>query len=86
MGAFGRLEDANALINRFVDESRPRDQWRIYTQIIDGKTLYTVTFGNYASAERARHAVDNLPAPLRELKPYPRSVGTIQDRLAEAGS
>lgn len=86
MGAFGRLEDANALINRFVDESRPRDQWRIYTQTIDGKTLYTVTFGNYASAERARHAVDNLPALLRELKPYPRSVGTIQDRLAEAGS
>ena len=84
MAAFGKLDDATGLVDRFASEGQPRDQWRIYTQAIDGKILYTVTLGNYPSTERARHAIDELPQALQALKPYPRSVGAIQDRLADA--
>ena len=84
MAAFGKLDDANKMIERFAGDNHPRAEWRIYTQRIDGKILYTVTLGNYPSAERARHAIDELPAELKKLKPYPRSVGAIQDRLTEA--
>ena len=86
MAAFGQLDDASKMIERFAGNGQPRDEWRIYTQQIDGKILYTVTLGNYPSAERARHAIDELPEALRALKPYPRSVGAIQDRLADGAS
>ncbi|WP_410474787.1 SPOR domain-containing protein [Guyparkeria sp. TX1] len=84
LAAFGNLDGAEAMIDRFVTDEQPRDQWRIYTQSINGKLLYTVTFGDFASAERAEHAIDSLPNALRELEPYPRSVGAIQDRLVDA--
>ncbi len=84
LAAFGNLDGAEAMIDRFATDEQPRDQWRIYTQRINGKVLYTVTFGDFASAERAEHAIDSLPTALRELEPYPRSVGAIQDRLVAA--
>ena len=84
MAAFGKLDDATKMIERFANDDRPRETWRIYTQKIDGKILYTVTLGNYPSTERAQHAIESLPTNLKALKPYPRSVGTIQDRLATA--
>lgn len=84
LAAFGNLEGAEAMIERFATDAQPRDQWRIYTQSINGKILYTVTFGDFASAERAEHAIDALPTALRDLKPYPRSIGAIQDRLVDA--
>ncbi|MFO7808387.1 SPOR domain-containing protein [Guyparkeria sp.] len=84
LAAFGNLDGAEAMIERFATGEQPRDQWRIYTQRINGKILYTVTFGNFASAERAQHSIGSLPNALRELEPYPRSVGAIQDRLIDA--
>ncbi len=84
LAAFGNLDGAEGMIERFATDEQPRDQWRIFTQAINGKVLYTVTFGDFASAERAEHAIASLPTALRELKPYPRSVGAIQDRLTEA--
>ncbi len=84
LAAFGNLDGAEGMIERFATDEQPRDQWRIYTQSINGKVLYTVTFGDFASAERAEHAIASLPTALRDLKPYPRSVGAIQDRLVDA--
>ncbi|MFN2382507.1 MAG: SPOR domain-containing protein [Guyparkeria sp.] len=84
MAAFGKLEGAEAMIDRYATDEQPRDQWRIYTQSVNGQLLYTVTFGDFASAERAEHAIDSLPASLRGLEPYPRTVGAIQDRLVDA--
>lgn len=84
LAAFGNLDGAEGMIERFATDEQPRDQWRIYTQAINGKVLYTVTFGDFASAERAEHAIASLPTALRDLKPYPRSVGAIQDRLVDA--
>ncbi|MFW6020765.1 MAG: SPOR domain-containing protein [Guyparkeria sp.] len=84
LAAFGKLGGAEAMIDRYASETHPREEWRIYTQSISGKVLYTVTFGDFASTERAAHAIDSLPDELRELKPYPRSVGAIQDRLTDA--
>ncbi|TKA88752.1 hypothetical protein FAZ79_08760 [Guyparkeria sp. SB14A] len=86
LAAFGKLEGAESMIERFATDEQPREQWRIYTQAVNGKVLYTVTFGDFASAERAAHAIDALPTALRDLKPYPRSVGAIQDRLTDPAS
>lgn len=83
IAAFGKLEGAERMIERQATDEQPRDQWHIYTQVIDDKVLYTVTFGDFTSVERAKHAIDSLPAALRELEPYPRSVGAIQDRLVD---
>lgn len=82
LAAFGTLDGARQMIERFADNELPAADWRVYTQKIDGNKLYTVTFGDYASSERARHAIDSLPENLQALEPYPRSVGTIQDRIA----
>ncbi len=82
LAAFGTLDGARQMIERFANQDLPAAEWRVYTQTIDGKKLYTVTFGDYASSERARHAIDPLPDNLQALEPYPRSVGTIQDRIA----
>lgn len=84
LAAFSKLEGAESMIDRFATDELPREQWRIYTQSVNGKVLYTVTFGDFASTERAAHAIDALPTALRELKPYPRSVGAIQDRLTDS--
>ncbi len=82
LAAFGTLAGARQMIERFANEDLPVANWRVYTQTIDGNKLYTVTFGDYASSERAGHAIDSLPADLQALEPYPRSIGTIQDRIA----
>lgn len=82
LAAFGTLDGARQMIERFGNEDLPVADWRVYTQTIDGNKLYTVTFGDYASSERARHAIDSLPDDLQALEPYPRSIGTIQDRIA----
>ena len=83
LAAFGSLDGARDMIRSRSRDALPTGDWRIYTQRIDGRTLYTVTYGDFASVERARHAIESLPEDLRAVDPYPRSVGDIQDRLVD---
>ncbi|WP_372591826.1 SPOR domain-containing protein [Guyparkeria sp.] len=83
LAAFGSLDGARGMIRTRSDEALPAGEWRIYTQRVSGQTLYTVTYGDFASVERARHAIESLPEELRTIAPYPRSVGDIQDRLVD---
>ncbi|MFW5954036.1 MAG: SPOR domain-containing protein [Guyparkeria sp.] len=83
LAAFGSLDGARDMIRSRSGDALPAGDWRIYTQRIDDRTLYTVTYGDFASVERARHAMESLPEDLRAVDPYPRSVGDIQDRLVD---
>ncbi len=83
LAAFGSLDGAREMIRTRSGDAHPAEKWHIYTQRVDDRTLYTVTYGDFASVERARHAIDSLPEELRAIDPYPRSVGDIQDRIAD---
>lgn len=81
LGAFNDLKSARAFIKAHAQGSLRTDQWHIFTQKPKGRLLYTVTLGDYASLERARYAVKALPRNLQKLRPYPRSIGSVQDAI-----
>jgi len=81
LGAFNDLKSARSFVNKHARGTLRHDQWHIFTQKPKGKLLYTVTLGDYPSVERARHAIKGLPGSLKKLRPYPRSVGSVQDAI-----
>ncbi|MGM0517832.1 MAG: SPOR domain-containing protein [Pseudomonadota bacterium] len=83
LAAFTSLDMARQMIETHSGEPLPADDWRVYTQRVNDRLLYTVTWGDFSSIQRARHAIDSLPEALRSLEPYPRSVGDVQDRLVD---
>ena len=83
LAAFASIEGARRMIETHADADLPAEDWHLYAQRVNGRLLYTVTWGDFPSSQRARHAIDALPEALRSLDPYPRSVGDVQDRIAE---
>ena len=47
----------------------------------EGKPWFVVTQGRYANAAQAKQGAGSLPEALRKLKPWPRSMGSIQQSL-----
>lgn len=80
LGAFNDLAAARDFIKRHQGKTSERS-WHIFTQKPKGQLLYTVTIGDYSSVQRARHAIKSLPTDLQKLKPYPRSIGSVQDAI-----
>ena len=48
-----------------------------------GQLLYVVTYGSFASAQAASSAVAALPAKVREAKPWPKTIATIRQEMAQ---
>lgn len=80
LGAFNDLATARGFIKHHQSKTTEHS-WHIFTQKPKGQLLYTVTIGDYSSVQRARHAIKSLPASLQKLKPYPRSIGSVQDAI-----
>lgn len=80
LGAFNDLAAARGFIKRHQGKTSAHS-WHIFTQKPKGQLLYTVTIGDYSSVQRARHAIRSLPTALQKLKPYPRSIGSVQDAI-----
>ncbi len=78
LGAFNDEKAALAFIRTHERGTALRD-WHLFTQVRDGKTLYTVTVGDFATLAAARDGIGQLPTALRAIKPYPRSFKAIQD-------
>ena len=57
---------------------------RYFKKTLNGKPLYVVTYGNYASHAAATAAIKNLPAKTQAGKPWPRTVASVQKELATA--
>ncbi|MFP4273005.1 MAG: SPOR domain-containing protein [Halothiobacillaceae bacterium] len=71
-------------IGRFIKRhDLKRDQIRVFRQQSSGKTLYTITWGDFPSLAQARRGIEDLPAELRESKPWARSVNAIRQLLVD---
>jgi len=59
-------------------------EYRYFKKSLQGKPLYVVTYGNFASRDAAVAAIKNLPDKVQAGKPWPRSVASVQQELASA--
>ncbi len=57
--------------------------YRYYVKSYQGKPLYVVTYGSFASRDAALAAVRRLPASLQSGKPWARSFSSIQGELRQ---
>ncbi|WP_217477394.1 AAA family ATPase [Stutzerimonas stutzeri] len=58
--------------------------FRYFVKRHEGKPLYVVTYGSFASRDAALDAIKKLPAALRSGKPWPRSFASVQQEIAQA--
>jgi septal ring-binding cell division protein DamX len=57
------------------------DTIRILETFTGGGEFYSVVYGEFDSWMIARNARDEVPKPLREKSPIPRSVGGLLDEM-----
>ncbi|MGB2078234.1 MAG: AAA family ATPase [Vibrio sp.] len=67
----------------FVDKHQIKNQARIYKTTRNGKAIYVVTYQDFASADQARAMASVLPKGLKSLKPWPKSIGQIQQEIKQ---
>jgi len=58
--------------------------YRYFKKTLQGKPLYVVTYGSFASRDAALAAIKTLPAKVQAGKPWPRTVASVQQELATA--
>ena len=59
--------------------------YRYFRKLHQGKPLYVVTYGHFATPAAAKSAVTGLPARLQAGKPWPRTFASIQQEIRQAG-
>jgi len=59
-------------------------EYRYFKKTLQGKPLYVVTYGSFADRNAALAAIKALPEKVQAGKPWPRTVGSIQQELATA--
>ncbi|CAI3786716.1 Cell division protein DamX [Pseudomonas sp. MM227] len=59
-------------------------EFRYFKKTLQGKPLYVITYGSFASRDAAVAAIKNLPAKVQAGKPWPRTVASVQQDLATA--
>ncbi|KAF1056359.1 MAG: Cell division protein DamX [Pseudomonas delhiensis] len=57
-------------------------EYRYFRKTLQGKPLYVVTYGSFASRAAAQAAVKGLPAKIQASKPWPRTFSSIQQDIA----
>ena len=60
-------------------------EYRYFRKLHQGKPLYVVTYGHFATTDAAKAAVGSLPARLQGGKPWPRTFASIQQEIRQAG-
>ena len=56
--------------------------YRYFKKTLQGKPLYVITYGSFASRDAAVAAIKALPAKVQAGKPWPRTVASVQQELA----
>lgn len=59
-------------------------EYRYFRKLHQGKSLYVVTYGRFATAAAAKSAVAALPARLQAGKPWPRTFASVQQEIRQA--
>lgn len=60
------------------------DQYHYFSKQHQGKPLYVVTYGSFASRSAAQQALAALPAAVRAGKPWPRSLADVRAEIVPA--
>lgn len=55
--------------------------YRYFIKQHQGKPLYVVTYGSFASRTSATAAIKSLPVELQAGKPWVRSLGSVQQEM-----
>ncbi|MGE8069293.1 AAA family ATPase [Pseudomonas sp. NPDC089569] len=71
---------SEATAQNFVKEQG--GEYRYFKKVLNGKPLYVITYGNFASRDAAVSAIKALPAKVQAGKPWPRTVASVQQELA----
>lgn len=71
---------SEAAAQNFVKEQG--GEYRYFKKVLNGKPLYVITYGNFASRDAAVSAIKSLPAKVQAGKPWPRTVASVQQELA----
>ncbi|BCQ58822.1 hypothetical protein PBOI14_05720 [Pseudomonas sp. Boi14] len=71
---------SEATAQNFVKEQG--GEYRYFKKVLNGKPLYVITYGNFASRDAAVSAIKSLPAKVQAGKPWPRTVASVQQELA----
>ena len=58
--------------------------YRYFKKLHQGKPLYVVTYGSFATRDAAQAALRGLPAKVQAGKPWPRNFAGIQQEIAQA--
>lgn len=56
-------------------------EYRYFKKVHQGQPLFVLTYGSFASRDAAQAAIATLPAKLRAGKPWPRTLGSIQQEM-----
>jgi len=68
-------------IDKFASRGVDIEKIRIFQTVTQGKEVYSVVFGEFESWKKANIARADVPQPLREYSPIPRSVGGLLDEM-----
>jgi DamX protein len=71
---------SEAAAQSFVKEQG--GEYRYFKKVLNGKPLYVITYGSFASRDAAVTAIKALPAKVQAGKPWPRTVASVQQELA----
>ncbi|OHC27696.1 MAG: cell division protein [Pseudomonadales bacterium RIFCSPLOWO2_12_59_9] len=55
--------------------------YHYFRKQLQGKPIYVVTYGSFASRAAAQSAINNLPAKVKASKPWPRTVASVQQEI-----
>ncbi|MDP3845716.1 MAG: SPOR domain-containing protein [Pseudomonas sp.] len=55
--------------------------YHYFKKLLQGKPIYVVTYGSFASRAAAQSAINNLPAKVKASKPWPRTVASVQQEI-----
>lgn len=55
--------------------------YHYFKKQLQGKPIYVVTYGSFATRAAAQSAINNLPAKVKASKPWPRTVASVQREI-----
>lgn len=56
-------------------------EYHYFKKLLQGKPLYVVTYGSFASHAAAQASIKALPAKAQAAKPWPRSIASVRQEM-----
>ncbi|MBW3697355.1 cell division protein DamX [Vibrio sp. T187] len=80
LGAMTSLED----VQSFIEKYNVENDVRIYPTLRNGTEWFIITYQDYPTIQVARDAVESLPAALRNLGPWAKSLNQVHREIDRA--